>query len=49
MKTDLQLNRKAGMRRTAVTYPDDKVYTFKDFEPWTWTRSLRADWMRRLP
>jgi hypothetical protein len=48
-ETDLGLNSKAGLDRTAVTYKDGDSWTFADFEPYGWARTLPDDWFDQLP
>lgn len=47
--TDLQLTSRAGLARTAIKYPDDETHTFRDFEPFSWTRTLSDNWFNELP
>lgn len=47
--TDLGLDRKAGLQRTTPKIAADEAYTFADFQPHGWTRTLRENWYVSFP
>jgi hypothetical protein len=45
----LNLTTKAGLDRTPKTYAADAVYTWADFQPYGWTRTLSPNWFEEIP
>ena len=43
------LTSKAGLARIPTKYADNKVYTFADFEEYTFTRTKSVNWMSEIP
>jgi hypothetical protein len=47
--SDLKLDSKAGLDRTAVTYKDSDVWSWSDFEAAGFTRTGSDDWFSEVP
>lgn len=47
--TDLKLDKKAGLQRKTPKFAAEDAYTFADFQPYGWTRTLRANWFAAFP